>query len=108
MSTDFRLVLVAAPSELDARELAAGLVDARLAACVSLMPGMTSIYWWKDEIQTEDETLMLIKTTEAHLPGLEAWVLEHHPYDVPEFIVLELEAVNTAYGKWLASNVREQ
>ena len=103
---EIRLVLVTAPSELDARELAAGLVDARLAACASLVPGLTSIYWWKDEVQTEEETLLLIKTTLANQSAVEAWVLEHHPYDVPEFIVLLPSAVNAAYGQWLNKNVR--
>jgi periplasmic divalent cation tolerance protein len=105
-STEFCLVLVTAPSELDARELATSLVEARLAACASLMPGLTSIYWWKAEVQTEAETLLLIKTTLSLLPLVEAWVLEHHPYDVPEFIVLQPSAVNAAYGQWLLQNVR--
>jgi periplasmic divalent cation tolerance protein len=102
----FRLVLVTAPSELDARALATGVVEARLAACASLVPGLTSIYWWKDEVQTEAETLLLIKTTEALLPDLEAWIIEAHPYDVPEFIVLAMDGVNKAYGDWLAQNVK--
>jgi periplasmic divalent cation tolerance protein len=104
-SMAYRLVMVTAPSESDARMLAAGLVEAELAACVSIVPGLTSIYRWKGEVQTEAEHLLLIKTTAEALPLVETWVLENHPYDVPECLAIVPHALNTRYAQWLGNQV---
>jgi periplasmic divalent cation tolerance protein len=104
--TDFALLLVTVPSESDARLLATDMVEEGLAGCVNVIPNLTSIYRWKDELQTETEALLMIKTTRAAVPALESWILKNHPYDIPEFVIVPIESVTEAYGQWLARNIK--
>ncbi len=97
----FALVLTTYPVDGDADGLARALVDERLAACVSVLPPMQSTYRWKGEIETATERQVLIKTKAANLAALEQRVQELHPYDVPEFLVLNIEAGSPGYLSWL-------
>jgi len=101
-----RVVLVTAPDRETARTIARRLVEERRAACVNLVPGITSVYRWKGAIEEEPEVLMLVKTSAAQLPGLEARLAELHPYDVPECVALEPARVEPAYLAWLLGEVR--
>ena len=94
------VVYVSAPPD-EAAELARSLVDARLAACVNLVPQMRSIYSWKGEIADENETLLVIKTHAAHFDRLADLVQNSHSYDVPEIIALPIERASSAYEAWL-------
>lgn len=96
-----RVVLITAPPGEPALALARGLVAARLAACVNLLPAVTSVYRWEGEVQEDPETLCVVKTTAARLPAIEGWLDEHHPYDVPECVALEPREVAPAYLAWL-------
>lgn len=96
-------MLVTAPDDAAARRLARGMVDARLAACVNLVPGALSVYRWEGEVHEEHETLMLIKSTDERLGELVEFVEREHPYDVPEFVVLDPEAIENGYREWLLS-----
>jgi periplasmic divalent cation tolerance protein len=98
------LVLVTAPNRKTARALARVILDARLAACISLVPQIESHYWWQGKLESGREVLLLIKTVKARLTALEKAVLAHHPYDTPEFIVLPLAGGNARYLAWLAGN----
>ncbi len=80
------IVFVTAPGLEVARELSAGILERRLAACANLVPGVESHYWWEGKICNEAEVLMILKTTENSLVDLEAHVLEAHPYDTPDFV----------------------
>ncbi len=91
-----------------ARELARALVDARLAACVSLLNGLTSIYRWNDDIAEDSETLLLIKTCSEQIERLQTWFSEHHPYDVPEFLVFRAAAGSDSYLSWLEETTQSQ
>lgn len=102
-----RLVLVTAPGMEVAEALARRMVHARLAACVNLLPGVRSVFRWEGEVQTEDEALMVVKTTDARLEELVLMVEESHPYDVPEFVVLDPEAIEHGYREWLVSECAE-
>jgi len=84
-----------------AREIARALVEARLAACVSILNDLTSIYRWKDDIAEEPEVLLLIKTRGTRLRDLETWFSTHHPYDVPEFLAFHASAAMEGYLSWL-------
>jgi periplasmic divalent cation tolerance protein len=96
-----RIVLMTAPGIDEAQALARKLVEERLAACVSLLPGATSVYRWEGEVQEDSEVLMVAKTSAARLVELEARVAELHPYDVPEFVALDPCHVAPAYLAWL-------
>lgn len=104
-ATLFRLVLVTAPNRTVARRLARAALQARLAACANLVPGIESHYWWRGQLESAAEILVIFKTAQKHLPKLEKLVLALHPYDTPEFVVLPLAGGNGRYLKWLADSV---
>ncbi len=101
---EFRLVIVSTPDAECAGRLAHGLVQERLAACVSQVPGVQSTYRWQGAIESSSEVLLLAKTTAAKLPSLGDWIRKHHPYEVPEIIGLQLAEVERAYGAWLSNS----
>jgi len=103
----FSMAFVTAPSEDTARSLASGLVSSRLAACVNILPGVTSVYEWEGEVNTDSEVLMMIKTRTSRIPELTEYVQKHHPYDVPEVITTSIEGGSRPYLDWLAKNVPE-
>lgn len=100
-----RLALTTTGSLEEARRLARALVERSLAACVNLIPDLTSIYRWKGSVEETSEVLLLIKTTSDKLSALEAAVLALHSYDVPEFLVLGIESGNQPYVDWLLGSV---
>ena len=97
----FKLVLITAPDLKSARALARGALEARLIACANLVPQIESHYRWRGRVQRSREVLMLVKTTRARLRELEGWIVEWHPYDTPEILVLDLAAGNGRYLEWL-------
>jgi periplasmic divalent cation tolerance protein len=98
--------LVACPSDEVASALAKLLVDRELAACVQVLPITQSVYRWKGEVCIDQEVLLLIKTTSELKDEVRKAVEENHPYEVPEFVVLEAADVSEKYGEWLRQNVR--
>jgi periplasmic divalent cation tolerance protein len=106
MKAKFRLALVTAPNIKTARALAQAALKARLIACANLIPKIESHYWWQEKLETGAEVLMLLKTTAAHVPALEKLVVSKHPYDTPEFVVLDISRGNKRYLDWLEKSVR--
>ncbi len=100
---DPRMVLTTLPDAASAERLARELVEARLAACVQLAPGLVSIYRWQGAVERADEVLLVAKTTAARVRAVEALIARLHPYEVPEFVVLEPRQVGAAYAAWLAA-----
>jgi periplasmic divalent cation tolerance protein len=94
------LILTTMPDDSRADELAAALVGEKLAACVNVHRPMMSTYRWKGEVEHEAERQIVIKTTRARLPALEARLKTLHPYELPELIVIGAEA-SAAYGQWV-------
>lgn len=101
---DARLLLTTAPPDV-AQDLARTLVEERLAACVSLFPGVRSIYRWKGEVLDDPETQLLVKTSAARLPALAARLQALHPYEVPELLVVAPEGGSAAWLDWLQAQV---
>lgn len=99
------LVLTTFPASWDGPATARQLVDARLAACVTVLPPMVSVYRWNDGITSEQEQQLVIKTTEARLEALRGWLAANHPYEVPELLVLPVEGGGEAYLAWLTASV---
>lgn len=88
-----------------ARELAGLLVSKKLAACVSIVPGLESHYVWKGKRERSKEVLLLIKTKTLAYKALEKTLLKHHPYEVPEIIALPITKGSKTYLDWLAGGV---
>jgi periplasmic divalent cation tolerance protein len=104
--TGCRIVLTTTDTPESARRIATGLVERQLAACVNIVPGLTSIYRWRGAVESAPEFLLLIKTTDGMLPALEAAIGELHSYEIPEFLVLPVEAGSAAYLDWLYHSVK--
>lgn len=107
MDIEGRLVLCNAPPEA-ADRLARALVEERLAACVNLIPKVTSIYRWEGKLCCEEEVTLLIKTAADRLPALTEAIRRLHPYELPEVIALALEPNEgeERYLRWLVSETR--
>ncbi|MCC7538332.1 MAG: divalent-cation tolerance protein CutA [Deltaproteobacteria bacterium] len=101
MSTDFVVVLCTVPEPRVGAEIARILVGRRLAACVNVVPGLTSIYRWKGEIHEDAEALMVIKTRRQNVGALEQAIRSSHPYSVPEVVALPIGAGSAEYLSWL-------
>ena len=104
MNTSPLLILCTCPDPATAERIAETLVGERLAACVNIMPGLTSVYRWQGKIEHDSELLLLIKTREAIYSLLEARIGELHPYQVPEIIALPILTGSTPYLDWLTDN----
>ncbi|KAK1338534.1 hypothetical protein QTO34_001651 [Cnephaeus nilssonii] len=92
---------VTCPNEKVAKEIARAVVEKRLAACVNLIPQITSIYEWKGKIEEDSEVLMMIKTPSSLVPALTDFVRSVHPYEVAEVISLPVEQGNPPYLHWV-------
>ena len=97
-----RLVLVTAPDEEVGERLARALVEEGLAACVNVLPGLTSLYRWHGRVERAPEVLLLLKTRKDTVAALETRVAALHPYETPEFVVLVPDHVEARYAAWLA------
>jgi periplasmic divalent cation tolerance protein len=104
--TDKLVVLVTCSNTAEAKRIARAVVEARLAACVNILPGaVTSIYRWKGKLESAQERLLLIKTSRKRMAKLRATVERMHSYDVPEFIALPIVAGSPKYLAWLEESL---
>lgn len=95
------VVLTTVSDFKEAETLAEKIVGSKLAACVQILPPMTSVYFWEGKIRKEPEHLLLIKTLENKYADLEAFIRENHSYDVPEIVAINAEHVSAGYLKWM-------
>ena len=100
------LILTTLPAGADAAAFAAALVEDRLAACVSVLPEMESIYRWEGAVQRERERQLIVKTSRDRVDALRQRVGELHPYDVPEFLVVPIVDGSDAYLRWIGDSTR--
>lgn len=99
------MVLCNVPDAALAQQIAEALVGEQLAACVNIMAPCRSVYRWQGKLENASEVPLQIKTTAAAYPALQARLLQLHPYEVPEIIVLPLVAGLPAYLTWVAAEV---
>lgn len=100
------LVLTNLPSRESAESLAQHLVEDQLAACVNILAPCRSVYRWKGSVEAADEVPLLIKTTEARYPALQAAIRERHPYEIPEIIAVPIVEGLPDYLAWLAAETQ--
>lgn len=101
------LVLSNVPDIQTAEVIARRLLQQRLAACVNILPAVSSMYRWKDSIEEAGEVTMLIKSTREHYAEIERVIGALHPYDVPEIIAIPISAGLPAYLSWIADETRK-
>ena len=91
-----------------AENIARALVAEELAACVSVLPGIRSVYRWQGETHADEEVLMLIKTTRERYPAMALRLLELHPYELPEIIAVDVSVAHAPYAAWVEEHVGEK
>ena len=103
--TDKRIILTSAGSEAEARKIAQALVERRLAACVNIVGPIHSIYRWKGAVESAPEYLLAIKTTAAAFPRVRDAIRELHSYELPECLMLSVEAGSDDYLRWIDDSI---
>jgi periplasmic divalent cation tolerance protein len=103
--SDFVLAFTTLPADFDAAQLAQDIVGSGLAACVTIVPGIRSVYTWKGVPQVDSEQQLLIKTTTEQVDPLWDLLRDRHPYDVPEFLVIPVIDGSDEYLKWVDRSV---
>lgn len=106
MDANQLVIFCTCPDRESAGNLATALVEERLAACVNLLPDITSIYRWQGQVRREPECLLLIKTSEAGFEAVRSRVRSLHPYEVPEIIALPVIHGDPSYLQWLVENTQ--
>jgi periplasmic divalent cation tolerance protein len=102
--TEYILALTTCPTK-EAEVLARKLVEAKVCACVNIVERVRSIYWWKDKIEDEQESILLIKTEKQNRGKLWKTIEDNHSYDVPEFIVLPIVDGSPDYLQWISGSI---
>jgi periplasmic divalent cation tolerance protein len=100
-----RVVFVTGPDAETMEAIGRSLVEEGLAACVNVLPGVTSVYRWDGETRVDPEALAMIKTTEGCVQAARLRVAELHPYDVPEFVAVKVAEGSPAYLRWVRESV---
>jgi periplasmic divalent cation tolerance protein len=103
MADDPQIVLCTVPDETTARRVATTLVEERLAACVNIVPGLTSVYRWQDAVESAAEQLLIIKTGTSVYPRLEDRIRALHPYELPEIIAVSPAGGLPDYITWITN-----
>ena len=101
MPDDFVIVLTTWPNDADPLAFAREMVEERLAACVNVLPEMTSVYRWEGRTEQSAERQVLMKTTRSRVDALRDRLHTLHPYEVPEFLVVPIADGSDAYLTWL-------
>ena len=99
------VVFTTVPNSAAGEELAEKIVKARLAACVQILPQMTSIYIWEGKLQKEPEHLLLIKTLPEKFDELSEFITANHSYDVPEIVAIDAAHVAVPYLEWMKASL---
>jgi periplasmic divalent cation tolerance protein len=103
--TDKVLVFTTAGSDAEARNIANELVERRLAACVNIVPRIQSVYRWEGKVESAEEFLLMIKTTDARSADIKAALRELHSYDLPECVVISMQDGSAEYLRWIEESV---
>jgi len=108
MTSEICFVLTSCPDESSAGELAERLLERRLAACVSRLPAVVSLYEWQGRREQANEVLVLIKTRAPLYEAVEDCIREGHPYELPEIVMVSIDRALPAYRAWIEQTTTEQ
>lgn len=105
MPSETLLILCSCPDKDSAGRIAGALVEARLAACVNQLPGVSSTYRWAGKVCHDEEVLLLIKSVAERFAQIERRIIDLHPYELPEVIAVPITTGSAAYLDWVAGSV---
>ena len=105
MTNEPLIVLCTVPDDAVAKQIASALVTEQLAACINIVPGITSVYRWKGAIETDMELLLIMKTTATSYPQLQKRISALHPYELPEIIAVSLDRGLPDYLAWITTSL---
>jgi periplasmic divalent cation tolerance protein len=108
MDESYVIVLTTIGADVDPASIGMRLVEERLAACVNVLPEMESFFRWHGAVERDRERQLVIKTRAARLTELERRLHEMHPYDLPEFLVLPVQAGSEGYLRWVSNSTAEE
>ena len=100
------LVLTTCPGSITAKRIAQDLIANDVAACVNIVPGLTSYFKWTNKVDSDDELLLLIKTTSDSYPKVEKRIKSLHPYDLPEIIAVPIQDGLKEYLRWIENSTK--
>ena len=103
-ATEFVFVMSTVESIAQAEILASEILEAKLAACVTSIPGAVSTYWWEDKIEKSQEIVLLIKTQSKNLTALKSFFDSHHTYEISEFVALPISGGSIEYLNWMRAS----
>ena len=103
MPTQYQITLCTCPDKDTAEKIAHLLVNDKLAACVNILPGITSVYRWHEQVESAQEHLLLIKANKSRYQAIETAIKKHHPYELPEIIAVPIENGLPEYLHWIDS-----
>jgi periplasmic divalent cation tolerance protein len=103
MPNRYQIILCTCPDKDTAEKIARLLVTGKLAACINILPGITSIYLWQEQIESAQEHLLLIKANKTSYQTIETTIKKHHPYELPEIIAVPIENGLPEYLHWIDS-----
>jgi periplasmic divalent cation tolerance protein len=104
MNDEAGVVTISAPPSAG-KALAGALVENKAAACVQIIPGVQSVYWWKGQIETDAEVLLVAKTLKSKLPDIEAILKKMHPYELPELVFFPIQGGLPDYLDWIRTSL---
>ena len=105
LNKEFYLVYVVVKDKNEALNIASMAVKKKLAACGNILPEISSIYIWKDKLQNDTETLLILKSNIENYDSLEKLILEHHSYDTPCILKLPIQGGNINFLEWISKNL---
>jgi len=100
------VLFITASNSEEAYKIAEVLLNQRKAACVNIVPGVSSLFWWQDKLDSAQESLLIVKTKASLLPEIISLVKGIHSYDIPEIIALPIIGGNQDYLEWIGKEVK--
>lgn len=104
----FIVVYCTVPDVKSAKKLSHKILEAKLAACISIQKSVTSLFVWEGKLEEESESLLFIKTKKRLFDELEKFIIKNHPYDIPEIIALPIIKGHTPYLRWIKKQTKGQ